>query len=213
MNEDSREASASETPEDARDRALRFTFLRPFDEAERLEALEQIAAALLGYSREAGLWRWDDVCEELGAVAEDFEALGAYLGEVAAELTGHPASAADRLLARRASGWARDASYLGRDIRRAIGAEEPLEEPLSAPTFLHTLATDLRRVIEHTRELLPAPPGGRGDQALEEALAMAAEVEALAEGMEAQKERGPRGAAEAGSEPEAPEDPPDGERA
>ncbi len=110
------------------DRAVRFTWLRPFDDEGRAAALEAVAAFLLDIAREAGMWGTGDHRDDLSAVADDLNSLTVYLLSTAEDLGDHSRDEEEKGLGKCAEAWAVRLAGMVRDIRRTIDEEESVLE-------------------------------------------------------------------------------------
>ncbi len=116
--------NADPPPDYEYDRAVRYTWLRPFDDEERAAALEAVAAFLLDTAREAGMWGTSDHRDDLSAVADDLSSLVRYLLSTAEDLAGHSQDEEEKGLGKCAETWAVRLAGMVRDIRRTIDEEE-----------------------------------------------------------------------------------------
>lgn len=111
-------------PESERDRAIRYTFLRPFDDPESVAALEEIAQVVLLFAREANEWGarddWHPGPDELLAAAEDLEAVATCLEESATEIDGYAYQPRDKTFGRDVDRWSRQVRIVANRIRRGV---------------------------------------------------------------------------------------------
>ncbi len=136
------------------DRALRYTWSRPFEDRDQVDALEQIAYWCLQYAREAGRWGTRSTHGDVAAAAEDLDSLRVYLLMVAESIEESVNEEDERRLGDRSKAWAGRLGSLVREMRREI--EEAPEAPSSVAL---TRARGALEAMESAQEQLLAAFG------------------------------------------------------
>lgn len=109
------------------DRAIRFTWLRGFDEQHRAAAMEALGELLIDYGREGGLWGTASVPKDLLAVAEDLESISLYLLMVEDGIGESVGDEADEVFGRWSVAWAEQLRAMVEEIRATAGGPPPRE--------------------------------------------------------------------------------------
>ena len=121
-------------PDYENDRALRFTWLRLFDDSEKLAPLEGVLEWLLDAARNSNAWGGTSFADDIAAAREDVESLWMWFS-MFAEMLLDDEDAEQRRLGERAEAWAARLGALARDIRRETG-----DSPETADSLAHARA-------------------------------------------------------------------------